>query len=216
MGESAYVAVDDGSGRIVWECVQMPIYNWGHAGHSLPAFDYACGYCGREVSSDFGYMAGHQGNHNDKRYIYICPRCEKPTLRSSIGPNVYSPRPLPGESVQRVPDPINTVYEEARRAYQAESYNGTVLLCRKIIVHLGHELGAGKKTFNETITWLDTERYIPKGGKRWVDHIREKGNETTHEITPMSPGEAQEVLDFTLMLLKNIYDYPGRILATNP
>jgi hypothetical protein len=56
--------------------------------------------------------------------------------------------------------------------------------------------------------------YVPPNGKQWVDHIRKKGNEATHEIALMSEADAKELLVFLEMLLRFIYELPNMIPKT--
>ena len=39
--------------------------------------------------------------------------------------------------------------------------------------------------FIEYVEYLASNGFIPPNGKGWVDHIRQKGNEATHEIALM-------------------------------
>jgi len=52
---------------------------------------------------------------------------------------------------------------------------------------------------------------VPPNGKGWVDHIRRKGNEATHEITVMTEADAKDLLSFAELLLKFIYEFPKRV-----
>jgi hypothetical protein len=52
---------------------------------------------------------------------------------------------------------------------------------------------------------------VPPNGKHWVDHIRKKGNEATHEIALMGADDAADLIVFSEMLLKFIYEFPNRI-----
>ncbi len=65
--------------------------------------------------------------------------------------------------------------------------------------------------FIEYVDYLATAGYIPPNGRGWVDHIRRKGNEATHEIALMSSSDATELLAFSEMLLKFIYEFPARV-----
>ncbi len=65
--------------------------------------------------------------------------------------------------------------------------------------------------FVEYVNYLADNGFIPPNGKHWVDHIRKKGNEATHEIYLMTSNDAQEILVFTEMLLKFIYEFPAMI-----
>jgi hypothetical protein len=53
--------------------------------------------------------------------------------------------------------------------------------------------------------------HVPIDSKIWVDHIRQKGNEATHNINIMDKDDALELLSFVEMLLKLIYEFPSRI-----
>ena len=64
--------------------------------------------------------------------------------------------------------------------------------------------------------YLANAGYVPPNGKGWVDHIRKKGNEANHEIVVMSKQDAEEVVTFTSMLLKFVYELPGMLPQTTP
>ena len=53
--------------------------------------------------------------------------------------------------------------------------------------------------------------YVPPNGRAWVDHIRTKGNEANHEIKLMSKADAEELIVFAEMLLKFMFEFPGRL-----
>ena len=72
----------------------------------------------------------------------------------------------------------------------------------------------GAKTglaFIDYVQFLADNGYVPPKGKGWVDHIRKKGNEATHEISAMSKADAEELLSFSEMLLKFIYEFPSKV-----
>jgi hypothetical protein len=79
-------------------------------------------------------------------------------------------------------------------------------------MHIGVQQGAApNQSFLAYVDYLAATGYVPPNGKAWVDHIRKKGNEATHEIVLMSPADAEELLSFLSMLLKFIYDFPSRV-----
>ena len=47
----------------------------------------------------------------------------------------------------------------------------------------------------------------------WLDHIRAKGNEATHEIPSVTRPEAEELLNFVGMLLKFVFEMPAQMAA---
>ena len=69
------------------------------------------------------------------------------------------------------------------------------------------------KTFIEYVEYLAENNYIPPDAKYWVDYIREKGNEATHEIAIMGRKDAEDLIKFMEMLLKIIYEFPASIKA---
>jgi hypothetical protein len=81
-------------------------------------------------------------------------------------------------------------------------------------VRVGPAVQQGTKEslkFIEYVEHLAANGFIPPNGKAWVDHIMKKGNEATHEIALMTQGDAEELIEFTEMLLKFIYDFPKRV-----
>lgn len=67
------------------------------------------------------------------------------------------------------------------------------------------------ETFLTYVDHLAETGYVPPNGRGWVDHIRKKGNEANHEIKLMVQADAEELIAFTEMLLKFIYEFPNRV-----
>jgi hypothetical protein len=65
------------------------------------------------------------------------------------------------------------------------------------------------KSFIEYVDYLDSNHHIPPSAKSWVDVIRTKGNEATHEIPMVKEDDAKKIIKFCEMLLKTIYEYPA-------
>ncbi len=79
-------------------------------------------------------------------------------------------------------------------------------------MHIAVEQGAkAGESFIGYVEFLANNGYVPPNGKAWVDHIRKKGNEVNHEIKLISPDDATELISFSEMLLKFIYEFPGRV-----
>jgi len=72
------------------------------------------------------------------------------------------------------------------------------------------------KSFMEYVDYLATHHYVPPGGEEWVGHIRDKGNEATHEIRLMSKEDAETLIEFTEMLLKFVYEFPAKVKSHHP
>lgn len=166
-------------------------------------YTYVCGYCGKSVGPESGY-------HRDRLHeIYICPVCKSPTFFS------YSDQ-VPGEpygnDVGALPDDVNQLYSEARKCMTVSAYTAAVLTCRKILMHIAVGKGApANQSFMTYVEYLSDNNYVPPGGKGWVDHIRQKGNEANHEILTMSKENAQDLISFVEMLLKVVFEFPAKI-----
>jgi hypothetical protein len=184
-------------------------HGW-HARQALEPRSFRCGYCGDQVASEKGYyLATHgDGSGGPVGAILICPRCNYPTLFLPNGDQ--HPGEAIGRDVQHVPDDVEALYREARRSATEGCHTGAVLLCRKILMNLAVSLGAKPDLkFIEYVQYLSDQGYVPPRGKHWVDHIRKKGNEATHEIALMTAGDSKELLMFIEMLLRFIYEFPA-------
>ena len=70
--------------------------------------------------------------------------------------------------------------------------------------------------FIEDVNYLSEKGFIAPNGRRWVDHIRKKGNEATQEIAFMGEDDARELLIFTELLLKFVHEFPKLASAPSP
>lgn len=132
--------------------------------------------------------------------------CNKPTfiLNGEATPSA----PL-GRSVNKLPEDINSIYEEIRRATSVNAHTAAVMLARKLLMHIAVEKGAQTgKTFVFYVDYLETNHYTPPNSKSWVDKIRQLGNGANHEIVIMTKEDSQTILTFLEMLLKFIYEFP--------
>ena len=190
-------------------------FNWRSL-QDLPKSSFICGYCNTNVSSVKGYKLGLHGDGSGTQAgaIYVCPNCGGPVFFTLDGKQL--PSPALGNTVSHVPDDLNELYEEARRCTGEGCYTGAVLLCRKMLMNIAVNQGANEGLrFIEYVTYLSDNGYTPPNGKHWVDHIRKKGNEATHEIAVMSETDAKELIIFIEMLLRFIYEFPSMVPSPN-
>jgi hypothetical protein len=146
-------------------------------------------------------------------HIYICPHCAKPTLFAG---SKQQPAPAFGEEISHLPDSIRGICDEARRAFSASAFTGCVMLARALLMHIAVEHGAepGLK-FIQYVKHLVDEGVVPlKKGKEWIDHVRDVGNEANHEITPITPKQAETLLTFLSFVLRFNYELPGKLPAS--
>lgn len=168
--------------------------------------EYKCGYCNNYVGNNKGYR-----DLSNKGYIYICPRCKKPTFFDKDN-NQY-PGVLQGNAVLNIDDKnVEDLYNEARRCFSVNSFTSVALCCRKLIMNVSVHLGADEnKNFQYYVNWLDEKHYITPNSKLWVDQIRKIGNVATHEIQIVSEDDAKKSLHFIEMLLKIVYEFPAMV-----
>ena len=178
----------------------------------LPNVAFTCGFCSTTVSSVKGYkLAAHRDASGPQiGGVYLCPNCGGPVFHAPGGRKY--PSPPSGRTVQYVPDALNALYEEARRCTGENCFTAAVLVCRKMLMNIAVQEGAAEGLkFIEYVTYLSDHGYVPPNGKHWVDHIRKKGNEATHEIALMNDDDARELLGFVEMLLRFIYEFPKMV-----
>lgn len=175
----------------------------------MPPKNFECGFCNNTVSSEKGYGLVDT-MERIKGAIYICPHCKTPT--SMDGEGTPFPSPSFGSTVKNVPSDLSRLYDEARRCTSSNSFTAAVLICRKILMHIGVEKGGDQgKGFVYYVEHLASHGYVPPNGKDWVDHIRKKSNEANHEIVIMNDSDAKDLIVFIEMLLKFIYEFPSMI-----
>jgi hypothetical protein len=177
---------------------------WAGTGNLSPK-DFTCGHCGKVVGSREGY---HQSGTANLR-VYICPFCDQPTYFDS---KRQVPGVAPGADVAHLPSDVDALYREARNSVAAGSNTAAVLVCRKLLMNLAVSQGApvGQK-FIEYVDYLADKGFVPPNGRGWVDHIRTKSNEANHEIVLMGQGDATDLITFSEMLLKFIFEFPRRV-----
>lgn len=175
---------------------------------------WTCGYCGNQVAGNIGYR---KEEYSDPDKIVICPHCKNPTvfIYGTYTTSQY-PAATYGNKVESLPENIKELYNEIRRCIQYTAYTSAVLSMRKLLMHIAVEQGAKENLrFVEYISFLEDNGWIPPNGREWVDSIRKKGNESTHEIVLASRKEAEQLLDFVEMLLKFMYEFPKRLQGDN-
>lgn len=174
----------------------------------IASVKFICGYCNNNVASSLGY-SGQEKLTGLFEFVCICPHCEYPTY---MNPNRQIPGVAPGNSVLHLPSEIEALYSEARNAVSINANTAAVLTCRKLLMNIAVNHGAKEgATFVSYIDHLAEKGFVPPNGRAWVDHIRSKGNEATHEIRLMTNEEATNLISFAEMLLKFVYEFPNKV-----
>ncbi len=183
---------------------------WENITHQK-ARNYNCGHknCGRDVSSEKGWVHKDKDGRFMDGCIYECPNCRRPTF-FDINAQTQLPGVTQGGSVKHLPHDIETLYNEIREETGYNAFTSAVLVGRKLLMHIAVEQGAEKNlNFLQYVDYLVENHFAPPKSKIWVDKIRKLGNEANHEIITMTKENAQDTITFLEMLLKFIYEFPG-------
>lgn len=179
----------------------------------LHSHKYVCGYCSSSIAVNQGYN-GRIENSSKYSSIYICHHCHQPTYFPVVGAGQF-PGVAFGSPVAHIPHKdVEELYNEARQAISVNAFTGSVLCSRKLLMNIAVSKGADTNLkFAEYVNFLADKGYVPPNGTDWVDHIRTKGNEATHEIAIMTREDAEDLITFVEALLIFIYEYPGMMAA---
>lgn len=188
-----------------------PKLDWHHI-QTQDSKSYTCGYCNRPLASEKGYYATQHNMMGVAARIYICHHCHKPTFFDDINA-IQTPGARIGNDIADISEQsVADLYDEARDSYSVSAFTATVLCCRKLLMHIAVSKGAEPNLkFIDYVEYLSKNNYIPPDAKDWVNHIRKKGNEASHEILIMTKEDAKDLLAFIEMLLKIIYEFPANI-----
>jgi hypothetical protein len=187
-----------------------PEYHWLDT-RTIPGKDWRCGYCAREVSGDRGWElieTDFGGRETPVAWVAVCPRCNGPSFIAEEGQIPPAPQ---GTDIEHLPEGIRELYGEARRTIAASAPTSAVMAGRKLLMAVAVERGAdGDLKFIQYVNWLVEKGIVTEPMCGFVDEIRQLGNEANHEIRLMTQGDAEEMLTYVEMLLKVVYEYPGR------
>ncbi|GMO60945.1 MAG: hypothetical protein Ta2D_06720 [Rickettsiales bacterium] len=176
--------------------------DWGNKVY-LVSISYKCWNCNREIAANSGYKCN--GVYNNKS-IYICPHCEAPTIIDIDGKEY--PNLIPGKEINKLPENIDYIYNEARSSLGCGAYTGCIMLLRKIIMNLAVEYGEKEgESFKKYVDFLCKNGFVHKKQAKQADNIRKLGNDANHEIEKRTKGEAEELLKFVELLLINNYEF---------
>ncbi|WP_413981415.1 DUF4145 domain-containing protein [Leuconostoc mesenteroides] len=191
-------------------------YRWNS--EKIMEATYKCGYCGSKITSDEGMYLGELSSYGQNKNslpqgVFICTNCKLPSF-------IYNGIQVPGinfgNSVNNIPDNVNSVYEEARKSFSVGAYTGVILLCRKLLMHVGVNFGAEEnKNFVYYVNYLKDNHYVSQNSGEWIDSIRKFGNVATHQIVVNTKEDAEKMIKFCEMLLKMNYEYPALMNEEN-
>lgn len=167
---------------------------------------YTCGYCNTMVTG--AVVCYYIWNKETGQQIYnkwlLCPNCAFGSVK--INDKVFPDTPF-GPKLQGLPADVEAAYGEARRCMEVGAYTAAELLCRKILMHVAVEKNAKEgESFAFYLSHLESAGYVTPPMKRWVDLIRQHGNQATHKLDPPEKERAESTVMFTAELLRLTYE----------
>ena len=172
--------------------------------YDAPAFgsSVVCGHCGVN-NAPFLVLQEFNKSYSPKRLL-VCSNCGNPI--ADTGYELF-PGEKVGRKIEGLSDNIKKAYDEARECYSVNAFLGTVLICRKILMHIAVEKGAPEsQSFVIYIDYLVEKGIITLSMREWVDEIRNNGNIATHQIENVNNDVALDTLNFTIQLLTIVYE----------
>ncbi len=172
---------------------------------SIHARSFICGFCGIKVGSTHGYYHKNMPS----AVIYICTNCGFPTFFHQTD---QYPGSLLGRNIEGLPEDVEAVYREIRDSIKQSNNTAAILLGRKLIMHLAVNVAGAKEgeSFIDYINHLTKAGFVPPNGQKWIEYIKELGNEKNHELKLGTKEEAEKILKFIEMLLAFIYEFADK------
>jgi hypothetical protein len=102
---------------------------------------YTCGHCGNDVS---GAVIAHATDDVEAvrvRWLQ-CPTCHNGSVQTGVN-TVYPGIPF-GPVLQGLPAATEEAYDEARRCLTVSAKTAAEVMCRKILMHVAVDKGAGR------------------------------------------------------------------------
>ena len=163
---------------------------------------YTCANCNTAVSG--AVVAFYFNKVGYVRWL-LCSNCAEGSVQTSDG--LIYPSASFGPIIEGLPKDIEIAYKEARACISANALTACELMCRKILMHVAVEKGAKEgDTFVAYLTFLENQGYITPPMKKWVDLIRQHGNEATHRLATPLLVRTESTLIFTAELLRLVYE----------
>ena len=207
----------------------MAVEHWCGLKQMVPA-NWTCGHCNCKVGGNRGYFrndGGHMPSPGNRDHppnqpggdmpsrniteklprIFICPSCDRPTYFEE---GMQIPGVTYGVPVGGLPPEVGILYDEARNCMQVSAFTASALVSRKLLMNVAVSRGAAQnQSFQFYVDYLANNGILGADSKPWVDRIRTKGNEATHEIPAVKERDAQDLIVFMEILLKLVFEFPS-------
>lgn len=149
-----------------------------------------------------------------------CAGCNRPAI---VDRGRLIPAAKPLKVPKGLPEEMEPLWDEARTCLQNGANTGAVMLCRKLLFHVAVDKGLPDKkangwapNFYECVQHLEDEGYFTPNMRRWVDRVKDVGNEQNHELKPIEPAVALDVATFAQQLLVLAYEMDSMLETAEP
>lgn len=187
--------------------------NWSTGEIKKEAMAFDCGHCDARPAGERGWEASRLSTSPFKfARVLLCPNCNLPTIVVEYvgGARMQWPQPRTGRDVEHLPPDVERAYQQARDCIGVGAHDAAALILRNLIAHVAVECEAPPgRRYAEYVTWLRDNHYMPPGGDRWVDVLRQLGNETAHELIEVTDDQARLALGFAEQLIRHVYEATG-------
>lgn len=199
----------------------MPVQNGRHQGPSYPATEgrawaeQTCPHC-TAVQLLVVCLTIKDENANMPTVQeggpawYLCTNCRRPSV---LDHGVVKPETRPLRTPRGLPPTDMVIWDEVRSCLGVYAYSATVMLCRKLLLHIAVDKGLpAKNSRNRAPSYLDAVKHLESAGvitadmREWVEEIKDIGNDANHELTPITDIQATDVATFTEQLLVLAYE----------
>jgi len=176
--------------------------HWGGV-QRLEIRNFLCGWCEKNVASDFGLSFGS----DPRSEIRICPNCLCPVFFSPVG-DAGRPRPKLGARVAGLPTEVEALFEEVRLAASAGANTAAVTVARTLLLRMAWERGAPKSisAFKPAVEWLVENGHVAKSAKEFLDHVKDVGNKSVHEEFVANAHDSELVVLLLVNVLRALYE----------
>ena len=132
------------------------------------------------------------------------------------------PKPLEITAPEHVPPAMARDYREAMDNLRRGNFTSAGMMFRKVLQRATSAIGPKSNTFKQKglkarIKSLATQHLLTPAMAEWADFLRDEGDEATHEEEEtFTPKQAQQMQDFTELLLLYGFTLPKRVAAQTP
>lgn len=147
----------------------------------------------------------------------VCNGCASPFLMEQGYIEVPGEFSAPQESrllypvqqdipLKRVPESVKRAYDHAVRSYTAGLYEPCVIMCRKCLEALCHELGEAQGSLQRRLSALREKQVIDSRLVTWTDGLRMLGNDAAHDLnSAIEQADAQDSLEFIEAIIMHVF-----------